>query len=165
MKKKKNIRSPAARQRLSATAGTAKVKSPRNLTPDLCDRLRRDLLDACRKVAETHGLTVEGGALSDIDLHHGFDIAFSVGIPMDDGSLYSVDRELFKVLAEPFGLKPSDYGRTFRTGGETFRITAINPNRPKYPISAERIADGRGYKFTTENVTLYLQSSKHQSVR
>ena len=90
--------------------------------------------------------------MSDIDLRHGFDIEFSVGIPMDDGSLYSVDRALFEVLAEPFGLKPSDYGRIFRTGGETFRITAINPNRPKYPISAERLADGRGYKFTVENI-------------
>ncbi|KPU83212.1 hypothetical protein JI58_09465, partial [Marinosulfonomonas sp. PRT-SC04] len=119
--------------------------------------------NACRKVAETHGLTVEGGALSDIDLRHGFDIGFSVGIPMDDGSLYSADKALFEVMAEHFGLKPSDYGRTFRNNGEIFRITAINPNRPKFPISAERVADGRGYKFTAENVRLYLQSFKHHS--
>ena len=77
------------------------------------------------------------------------------------GSLYSVDRALFEVLAEPFGLKPSDYGRIFRTGGETFRITAINPNRPKYPISAERLADGRGYKFTVENIEMYLKAAEH----
>ncbi len=158
---KKNVRPPAARQRLQANAKAVKVNSPRNLTPALCDRLRLDLLNACRKVAETHGLTVEGGELSDIDLRHGFDIEFSVGIPMDDGSLYSVDRALFEVLAEPFGLKPSDYGRIFRTGGETFRITAINPNRPKYPISAERLADGRGYKFTVENIEMYLKAAEH----
>ncbi len=158
---KKNVRPPAARQRLQANAKAVKVNSPRNLTPALCDRLRLDLLNACRKVAETHGLTVEGGELSDIDLRHGFDIEFSVGIPMDDGSLYSVDRALFEVLAEPFGLKPSDYGRIFRTGGETFRITAINPNRPKYPISAERLADGREYKFTVENIEMYLKAAEH----
>ena len=175
---KKNVRPPAARQRLQANAKAVKVNSPRNLTPALCDRLRLDLLNACRKVAETHGLTVEGGELSDIDLRHGFDIEFSVGIPMDDGSLYSVDRALFEVLAEPFGLKPSDralfevlaepfglkpsdYGRIFRTGGETFRITAINPNRPKYPISVERLADGRGYKFTVENIEMYLKAAEH----
>ena len=158
---KKNVRPPAARQRLQANAKAVKVNSPRNLTPALCDRLRLDLLNACRKVAETHGLTVEGGELSDIDLRHGFDIEFSVGIPMNDGSLYSVDRALFEVLAEPFGLKPSDYGRIFRTGGETFRITAINPNRPKYPISAERLADSRGYKFTVENIEMYLKAAEH----
>jgi hypothetical protein len=34
-----------------------------------------------------------------------------------------------------------------------------NPNRPKYPISAERVADGRGFKMPVESVVMYLQSS------
>jgi len=135
-----------------------KPAPPRNLTPPLCKQLARDLLVACRKVAESHGLSVEGGDLSDIDLRHGFDIHFRVGIPMPDGSLFSHDKALFEVLAPSFGLEPSDFGRTFRTGGEMFRITAINPNRPKYPISAERLADGRGFKFTAENVAAYLNT-------
>jgi len=159
-KNKRTVRPPAARQRLQTNASGPKVTAPRNLTPALCERLRRDLLNACQKAAETHGLTVEGGELSDIDLRHGFEIGFRVGIPMGDGSLYSTDRALFGVLAEHFGLKPSDYGRTFGSGGETFRITAMNPNRPKYPISTERVSDGRGYKFTTENVALYLRNSE-----
>ncbi len=137
----------------------AKAKPPGNLTPALCERLRRDLLAACRQVAGTHGLSVEGGDLSEIDLRHGFDIGFRVGIPTTDGSLFSHERALFEALAGSFGLEPSDYARSFRTGGETFRVTAINPNRPRYPISAERVADGRGYKFTAENVTMYLNNS------
>ena len=64
---------------------------------------------------------------------------------------------MFEVLPEHFGLKPSDYGRTFKACGETFRIVAINPNRPKYPISVERVADGRGFKFPAEEVVLYLR--------
>lgn len=144
------------KKRNAGPPAKSKPTPPRNLTPALCDRLRRDLLEACRQVAETHGLAVEGGELSDVDLRHGFDIAFRVGIPMADGSLYSSDKVLFEALAEHFGLQPSDYGRTFRTGGEAFRITAINPNRPKYPISAERIADGRSYKFAAESVAMYL---------
>ena len=139
----------------------AKPKPPplRNLTPDLCQRLRRDLLMACQKVAEAHGLTAEGGDLSDIDLRHGFDIQFRIGIPMPDGSLFSHDKALFEVLAPSFGLEPSDHGRIFRTDGEAFRITAINPNRPKYPISVERVADGRGYKFSAANVVTCLKAS------
>lgn len=137
----------------------AGIAPPRNLTPALCERLRRDLLVACRRVAETHGLAVEGGDLSDIDLRHGFEIGFRVGIPMPDGSLFSPEKVLFEALAESFGLAPSDYGRIFRSGGDAFRITAINPNRPKYPISAERVADGRGYKFTAENVAMYLRAT------
>ena len=95
-------------------ASPAKVKPtpPRNLTPEKCQRLSRDLLVACRNVAETHGLTVEGGDVSDIDLRHGFDIQFRVGIPMPDGSLFSHEKAMFEVLAPNFGLDPSDYGRT-----------------------------------------------------
>ena len=78
---------------------------------------------------------------------------------MPDGSLFSHDKALFEVLAQSFGLEPSDYGRTFRVDGEMFRITAINPNRPKYPISAERLADGRNYKFSADNVAAYLNTS------
>ena len=141
------------------SSSPSKPTPPRNLTPGLCNRLRRDLLVACRQVAETHGLTVEGGDLSDVDLRHGFGIQFRVGIPLPDGSLFSHDKALFDVLAPSFGLEPSDHGRVFRTGGEAFRITAINPNRPKYPISAERLADGRSYKFSADNVAAYLKAS------
>lgn len=158
-KRKPQGQPPEARQLVQTTTVNAKVPPPRNLTPALCDRLCRDLLAACQKVAETHGLTVEGGDLSDIDLSHGFEIGFRVGIPMADGSLYSIERALFETLAEHFGLKPSDYGRTFKSNGEAFRITSLNPNRPKYPISAERVADGRGFKFTVENVVLHLGTS------
>ncbi len=147
--KRKTISSPAK----------PRPAPPRNLTPELCNRLRQDLLAACKQVAEIQGLTAEGGDLSDIDLRHGFDIQFRVGIPLIDGSLFSHDKALFEVLAPSFGLQPSDYGRIFRTGGETFRIVAINPNRPKYPVSAERLADGRGYKFSADNVAAYLKAS------
>lgn len=158
-KRKPQGHPPAARQLVEAITVNAKVPPPRNLTPALCDRLRRDLLAACQTVAESHGLTVEGGDLSDIDLRHGFEVGFRVGIPLADGSLYSIERALFETLAEHFGLKPSDYGRIFKSNGEAFRITSLNPNRPKYPIGAERVADGRGFKFTVENVVMRLGSS------
>ena len=125
-KNKTKQRSPTAK--LPAQTNT-KVPPPRNLTPPLCEKLRRDMTQACLKVAETHGLTVEGGELSDINLRHGFDISFRVGIPMEDGAIYSPDKALFEVLAPHFGLEPSDYGRTFKSRGDLYRIVAINPNR------------------------------------
>ncbi len=108
-------------------------------------------------MAETHGLIIEGGELSDIDLRHGFTIEFRVGVPMEDGAIYSPDKAMFEVLAPHFGLESSDYSRTFLARGDTFRITAINPNRPKYPISVERVADGRAFKFPAEDVLLHLR--------
>jgi len=163
-KNKRKSGPPVARQQVQESTGKAKVSPPRNLTPALCDRLRRELLKACQDVAEAHGLIVEGGDLNDIDLRHGFEIGFRVGIPMEDGALYSTDKAMFGVLAEHFGLEPSDYGRIFEARGETFRIAAINPNRPKYPVSVERLADGRGFKFPAEDVVLYLRNAAGQFV-
>lgn len=156
---KKNTRKPKTPAKKTPVQARSIVSPPRNLTPELCDRLRRDMMKACLAVAETHGLTVEGGELSDIDLRHSFNIGFRVGIPMADGAIYSPDKAMFEVLAPHFGLEPSDYGRTFKSRDEMFRIVAINPNRPKYPISAERVSDGRGFKFPADNVVMYLQNS------
>lgn len=156
---KKNTRKPKTPAKKTSVQTSSKISPPRNLTPELCERLRRDMMKACLTVAETHGLTVEGGELSDIDLHHSFNIGFRVGIPMEDGAIYSPAKAMFAVLAPHFGLEPSDYGRTFKTGGDLHRIVGINPNRPKYPISTERVSDGRGFKMPAENVAVYLQRS------
>ena len=66
---------------------------------------------------------------------------------------------MFEVLAPHFGLEPEDHGGTLRSKDELFGIVAINPSRPKYPISAERVSDGRGFKFPAENIVMYLQRS------
>ena len=78
MKKNAKKRKPPAPK--VPVPAKVKVSPPRNLTPELCGRLRRDMVKACTAVAETHGLTVEGGELSDIDLRHSFESGFRVGI-------------------------------------------------------------------------------------
>ena len=66
---------------------------------------------------------------------------------------------LFEVLAPEYGLRPEDFGREFSSRGERFRINGIDPRRPRYPVSAVRIPDGKAYKFTAENVAALLQLS------
>ena len=130
---------------------------PRNLTPVLCQRLQREMLKACQDVAARHGLVVEAQDISGVDLRWGFDAAFRVSIPLPDGTALDPERLRFEALAEAFGLSAADYGRQFSTGRESFRIVGIDPRRPKYPISAERIPDGQGFKFTSDQVALVLQ--------
>jgi len=82
-----------------------------------------------------------------------------VSIPLPDGSTLDPERMLFEALSEEYGLSPDDFGREFSTGRERFRVAGIDPRRPKYPISATRVPDGKGYKFTAENVALLLQAA------
>ncbi len=133
------------------------TKPPRNLTPVLCQRLPREMLKACQDVAARHGLVVEAQGITGVDLRWGFDAAFRVSIPLPDGTALDPERLRFEALAVAFGLSAADYGRQFSTGRETFRIVGIDPRRPKYPVSAERIPDGQWFKFTSDQVALLLQ--------
>ncbi len=123
----------------------------------LCQRLQAEMLKACETVAARHGLVVEPRDITGVDLRWGFDATFRVSIPLPDGTALDPERLRFEALAEAFGLSPADYGREFTTGRERFRISGIEPRRPKYPVSAERIPDGQGFKFTAEQVALLLQ--------
>lgn len=115
------------------------------------------MLAACRAVAERNGLAVDDKGLSNIDLRWGFDVSFRVSIPLADGRTLDPEQLRFEALAEAFGLSPGDFGREFSTGRETFRVTGIDPRRPKYPISVERMPDRQGFKFTADQVALLLQ--------
>lgn len=62
----------------------------------------------------------------------------------------------FRRLADVFGLKPEDLGRTFRSGGQTFTVVGLAPRKSKYPILATNAA-GKTYKFTADGVAAYLR--------
>lgn len=130
---------------------------PRNLSPALCQRLSHEMLEACQDVAVRHRLMAEAKEIAAIDLRWGFDLLFRVSIPLPDGTALDPERLRFEPLAEAFGLSAEDYGRQFSTGRETFRLIGIDPRRPKYPISAERVPDGQGFKLTADQVVLLLQ--------
>jgi hypothetical protein len=133
------------------------VAPPRNLTPGLCKAIEAEMLRACAEVAARHGLMVEGLGVQAMDLRWNFEFGVRVSIPLPDGSTLDPERLLFEALAEEYGLSPDDFGREFSTGQEWFRVAGINPRRPKYPISAKRLVDGKGYKFTAENVAMLLK--------
>ena len=133
------------------------VAPPRNLTPGLCKAIEAEMLRACAEVAARHGLMVEGLGVQAMDLRWNFEFGVRVSIPLPDGSTLDPERLLFEALADEYGLSPDDFGREFSTGQEWFRVAGINPRRPKYPISAKRLVDGKGFKFTAANVAMLLK--------
>ena len=116
------------------------------------------MLKTCQDVAARHGLVAEAKEIAGVDLRWEFDLAFRVSIPLPDGTALDPERLRFEALAEAFGLSSTDYGRQFSADRESFRVVGIAPRRPKYPISAERIPDGQGFKFTADQVALLLRS-------
>lgn len=94
-----------------------------------------------------------------MNLRWNFDFGVRVSILRHDGKTIHPDGILFEVMAPGYGLQPEDFGREFSSRGERFRITGMDPRRPRYPVSVVRIPDGKGYKFTAENVAALLQLS------
>lgn len=70
----------------------------------------------------------------------------------DAGEVQSKERENFKFMAPKYGLSPDDLDREFFAGNARFRITGIVPRRYAMPISAERIYDGKKFKFSPGQV-------------
>jgi len=136
----------------------AKIVPPRNLTPGLCKSIEAQMLEACAEVAAKHGLIAEGLGIQAMKLRWNFEFGVRVSIPLPDGSTLDPEKMRFQALAEAYGLSPDDFGREFSAGGERFCISGIDSRRPKYPISATRIPDGKGFKFTAENVAILLQA-------
>ncbi|MER8435960.1 hypothetical protein NKH36_24630 [Mesorhizobium sp. M1312] len=136
----------------------SKGKHITRLTPAACEEIQARMLEACRKIAADHGLVIEGAGWHGLDSGFCFEPVFRVSVPASDGTAFNLEKDLFGFLAARYGLAPSDFGREFRTGSERFRITGIDPKRLKYPISAERIPDRRGFKFTAENVAMLLKA-------
>lgn len=135
-----------------------KLKVPlRNLTPELCESLQTKMLKACQDIADEFGLSVANDGVQDMNLRTGFAFGIRVGIPLPDGSIFEPDKAKFELLAEGYGLDPADFGREFSTGNDRFRIVGIEPRRPKYPISVERISDKQGFKFSPQNISMYLK--------
>ncbi len=68
------------------------ARPPRNLTPALCQRLQREMLEACRDVASRHSLAVEANEITAMDLCWGFHLGFRVSIPLSDATLLDPER-------------------------------------------------------------------------
>lgn len=131
----------------------------RNLTPGLCKQIETEMLQACTEVAARYGLVAERTGLQAIDLMWNLQFGVRVSIPLPDGSSLDPERILFEALAEEYGLSPNEFGRGFSTKRERFLVTGIDPRRPKYPISATRVPNGKDHKFTAENGALLLQAA------
>jgi len=102
--------------------------------------------------ASKHGMTItyKGGSFARDGSLATF--KFEMLAPNASGEIETPQAKEFKSYATQYGFEPEDLGSEFTHRGETFRITGLKTRRPKFPICAERVKDGRGFKFPVEAV-------------
>jgi hypothetical protein len=69
----------------------------------------------------------------------------------------------FKRACGSFGLKPEQFGATFKFGRDTYKLAGLKPRSPKRPILGTSVVDGKTYVFP-ESVIVGLQSKEHKEM-
>jgi hypothetical protein len=123
--------------------------------------IRADLQAALEGVARQHGLTLElaGITYNSAFLRTRLRMVAPSAVQSSAPGVSSVPAT-FVQDADRYGLLASDFGRTFRDSkGEAYRITGIVTKRHRYPISATRLSDGGGTKWSALSVLALLKAS------
>ena len=55
---------------------------------------------------------------------------------------------------ERFNVQKDWLGQTFTVRGTEYRVTGLNPRRPKFPVTARRGHDDRGFKFPVNTLKM-----------
>lgn len=108
-------------------------------------------------------ISLDGGGSFDPS-EHGSARWKLVATPVVDGEVKSREALEFERMATLYGFEPSDLGKTFMSRGRRFKITGLKTRRHKYPISAECLDDGKGYKFPIDSVLVALGRPPQKSV-
>lgn len=69
----------------------------------------------------------------------------------------TLEEKNFELYASQYGLMAKHLGAKFRSGSDIYVVTGLKTSRPKFPINAMRVRDGRKYKFTASFVLLNLK--------
>lgn len=99
--------------------------------------------------------------LTDALAKQGYNVAFNGGVFTQDSFNPKItiskagddlDKKEFERNAHLFGLKPEHYGKQITYGGSTFVLVGLNPGRPRFPVSVERVPDGKKFKLTESSL-------------
>lgn len=75
---------------------------------------------------------------------------------LQDGVAQTGQRVDFLAMCDAYGLESEHLDTAFQVRGETYRITGLAPSRRRYPVIAERMSDGKAYKFAADTVVAAL---------
>ena len=114
-----------------------------SLTRDDIKVIRKDIEDALVSVSKKHDISFRLNGIRFTDN------SFKVGIEAVKSTTgESVLAVTFKEKCYKYGLKPEHLGRVFISGDNSFKIVGLKPRNRKYPVIAEKLSNGKSFKFS-----------------
>ena len=110
---------------------------------------------------DEHGLTAQfdGGDVMSTSAK----VKFQLIVTSPDGEARSREAMAFQRLAATKGMVPSDLGREFQLGKNTYRILGWNEQAQYYPIIVEKVDTHVRKKLTVDEVRTALDAAVHNA--
>jgi hypothetical protein len=107
-------------------------------------------LAALQAVAEKYGVTVKyaGGSYSGTNCT----VKFEFSTMAEDGTVMDRHASDFKRYAQLYGLPADALGKVITHNGEQYTITGLTQRGGKFPVTVNRVRDGRGFKLSLDGV-------------
>ena len=125
---------------------------------NVCRDIRKAVQDALASVEAEFGVDIIWGSIS-YDPESNLRGKLTVKIKGTDGSpLPTITKVMtpaamtFQAVAKRYGLDPNHLWAEITIRGKRYMIVGLNPRRHRYPISAKRLPDGRGFKFPVRDI-------------
>lgn len=115
-----------------------------------------EAMAALEKIADEHGMNIRAGTHRFTEANA--TLKFELMDVSPSGEVKSPEAEAWKLNAHRYGFQAEDLGGTFVSRGETYKITGLKTRRPKYPVSATKLSNGRPHKFPVEMVKNIVQA-------
>ena len=113
---------------------------------------REDAAKVLAELGARHGITVSLGNASFERDGGAATFKLELAAPTADGEMLDRPARDFKKYASQFGLDPEDLGREFTLRGTKYRVAGFKIANRRYPVIAERVRDGAGYKMDIRTV-------------
>jgi hypothetical protein len=112
-----------------------------------------DAQKALTEIADKYGISISYKGGSYARDGGNATIKFEIAAPdATTGEALTREAQDFKRFATDYGFEPEDLGTEFTVRGTVYKIAGLKTRRPKYPISAVRVKDGRSFKFPVDAV-------------
>jgi hypothetical protein len=97
-----------------------------------------------------------GAKISRVRLTYNLDGTFSFrvegGMLKADGSAINKEAADWTAMARLYTLNPDDLGKTFTSGGKTFKIEGLKTRSHKRPVLASDVRTGKKFVFDVESI-------------
>jgi hypothetical protein len=114
---------------------------------DFVKVIRDKINSNLQSLAEELGVSIDVGNASFTENNIRFKLEVA---KVSNGTAITPEVEQWKKYAKMFGLDPAAFGKTFTYGGNQFRIAGLATRRGKFPVLADRVPDGKKFKFPIE---------------